>query len=206
MGRPDCFGLEFYGADENVCPHMECILRDECKGVHIASLGVVHKRRQRILEEDLKSKEDDRKIKERKLELIEESFSSSTKKPRKRGYKKPGKILYRDEGTTRDRFLSRIRKCLTKNSYRVRATKCIHSFDRGGEYLLKIDTRRKKSILVFMRDDLSDELTDRGIKCRGLYDSERANYPIYIKWVSKISSETEMNRLMESIDSCYSLK
>lgn len=206
MAKPDCFGLEFYDHNDVVCPHMECLLREECEKVHSASVGIIQNRNKRIKAEISKEEENSEKIRSKKMEIINTAFSGEVKKERKRGYKKPGKILYKDEGTTRDKFLSRIRKCLTNNSYRVRATKCIHSFDKGGEYLLKIDTRRKKSILVFMRDELSDELNSKGIGCRGLYDSERDNYPIYITWVSKISSETDMNRLMESMTSCYSLK
>lgn len=206
MLNPECFGLEFYDSGGSKCPHMECILREDCEKVYDAAEGLVHKRNERLIREEYKKTQKIEKDLDKKINYMKESLYPETKKERKKGYKKPGKILYKDEGTIRDKFLSRIRKCLTRNSYRVKATKCIHSFDRGGEYLLKIDTRRKKSILVFVRDELSDALIDKDIKCRGLYDSERANYPIYLSWVAKISSETDMNKLMESIISCYSLK
>jgi len=57
MGKPDCFGLEFYDTEGSVCPHMDCLIRGECSTVYSASIGLIQNRRQRMLEEENKLKE-----------------------------------------------------------------------------------------------------------------------------------------------------
>ena len=45
-------------------------------------------------------------------------------------------------------------------------------------------------------DDLSDELAEEGVRCRGLFDSERPNFPSYLNWVATLQGEGDTDKFM----------
>ena len=115
------------------------------------------------------------------------------------GYVKPGKLLYRDEGTLRDKLIFEVREYLEGFGYVTKSTKCLHSFVRQDKkFLLKVDTRRKNSILLYIREDLSDLLMEKGFRCRSLFDSEKPNFPAYLRWVAVVKGESDIRNFMSA--------
>lgn len=178
---PDCFGREYVDAAGVECPHEECLLRYECKGVFAVARGLFTASREE---------------KEEPVSKPRLTIDRSIKKKRS-GYVKPGRLLYKDEGTLRDKLLFILREFLEPYGYKVRATKCLHSFvGEDKKFVLKVDTRRKNSILLYVADDLSDELSEEGVRCRGLFDSERPNFPPYLNWVATLHGEGDADKFM----------
>lgn len=184
--RPECFGREYIDAKKEECPFTECLIREECKQVFSAARGLVSLRKS------------ESKIK--KFASTPQRFERVVKKKRA-GYVKPGRLLYKDEGTVRDKLLFEIRDYLGQKSYKCKATKCLHSFiDSNKEFLLKIDTRRRNSILLYIRDDFSQYVDERGFKCRGLYNSEVPNFPGYLCWVMRIRDSSGIGRFIDAFE------
>ena len=204
--KPECFGVEFYDDEGSKCPHTSCLLYEECEKVYQMGVGVIADRRDRIEE----SRKYDKKLKKivegQRREFFDNLIDGGSQYPeRKRGYKKPGKLLYKDEGTPRDKFLCEIRSVLQDAGYRVRATKCLHSFDMSGRFIIKVDTRRKQSLVIYIQEDVANLLSDIGMKCRSLFDSESPNFPSYLSWVVSIKSQSEVDKFIGVLEDCYEI-
>ena len=178
---PDCYGREYFDEEGGECPHEECLLRYECKGVFSEARGLL-----------MVSVDEEPVAVLKKRPKIDRSI-----KKKRSGYVKPGRLLYKDEGTLRDKLIFIIRDFLEEHGYSVRATKCLHSFvDSNKKFVLKVDTRRKNSILLYVSDILSEELIEEGFRCRELFDSERPNFPPYLTWVTTVGGERDAERFM----------
>ena len=123
----------------------------------------------------------------------------------KKGYRRPAKFLYKDEGYPKDAFVAKVADCLQSSGYELNATRYLHSFKKDDEFLLKVDLRRKNSILVYIQDDLATMLLDHGIRCRGLYDSEIPNYPKHLCWAIKLETHMSVDRLISCMGECYKM-
>tara|TARA_R110002020_G_scaffold26270_16_gene84885 strand:+ start:1898 stop:2488 length:591 start_codon:yes stop_codon:yes gene_type:complete len=186
MTHPECFGREYLDDVGDTCPHEDCLLRYECKQVFATA--------RRVLASSRSSSKD--------TSTESESVTVSLPvKKRKSGYAKPGKLLYVDEGTLRDSLVFEVKDYLEDFGYKTRTTKCLHSFvGSNNKFLLKVDTRRKNSILLYVNEGLSDHLFDEGFKCRSLFDSEKPNFPSYLKWVATLRSESEVERFKSAFE------
>ena len=182
--QPDCFGREYYDGGGGECPYHECLLRYECKQVFLTAEGLL------------------------KLNKAKEEVVSPYKKvppqriaKKRAGYVKPGRLLYKDEGTLRDKLIFYVRDYLESSGYTTKSTKCLHSFvGDDGKFILKVDTRRKNSILLYITDELSDLLMEEGFRCRALFDSERPNFPSYLLWVVTLRGEGDVQRFQEAFE------
>ena len=204
-----CFGKEYYASDGVVgeCDQYECRARVECKKICDLGSGILHDRRIRLKKEEQEEKQrkKDKRKKDREQErkILNKMRVGSS---RKRGYDRPQKLEYKNEGCLRDDMVDIVETYLVGTDYSMRRTRNIqsvaakHSGPLSTEYLFKIDTRRKKSILCFIRDNLATQLSDRGFTCRSLYDTERACYPNYLEWVIQIRSTKELNVFLEELD------
>jgi len=180
---PECFGREYFDDAGGECPHMDCLLRYDCNQVFSAAHGL------RSVAHEAKSKP------------TASPPQSGVPVKRKRGYVKPGRLLYKDEGTLRDSFLHEIREYLEKFNFQLRATKCLHSFSNSkGVFVLKIDTRRKNSILLYVSDDLHEELLNEGFISRRLFSSEAPNFPPYLSWVVVVRSLADLDKFKKSFE------
>ena len=188
MANPDCFGREYYDEGGEECPHHDCLLRYECKQVYATAQGIL--RPSGSLPPPLEARGKGRFVVQKSV-------------PKKRGgYVKPGRLLYKDEGTLRDKLVFEIREYLEDFGYNTRSTKCLHSFvGSDKKFLLKADTRRKNSLLLYVPDGLSDHLSERGFRCRSLYDSEKPNFPRYLSWVVTLRGEGDVERFKGAFES-----
>jgi hypothetical protein len=186
MTHPECFGREYFDEEGGECPYEDCLLRYECKQVFATARRVLVSSRP---PPNASSSEPER------------SLSSSAVKKKRSGYVKPGKLLYVDEGTLRDSLVFEVKEYLESLGFKTKSTKCLHSFlaDKK-KFLLKIDTRRKNSILLYVDERLSDSLLAEGFKCRALFDSEKPNFPAYLKWVATVRSEGEVERFKSAFE------
>ena len=158
--------------------------------------------RQKKEEVESKNREKEKKKKSKKEELrILEKIKLGNS--RKKGYDRPQKLDYKNDGCLRDDMVNRIDEYLIDTDYSMRRTRNIQSVSSrhlgplNTEYLFKIETRRKKSILVYIRDDLANKLSDRGLVCRSLFDTEKACYPNYFQWVIQIKSVSELDIFLQ---------
>jgi hypothetical protein len=187
MAHPECFGREYVDEQGGECPHEECLLRYECRQVFATARRVLASQRPSP----------------KKTTTTKPSVSSHQQpiKKKRSGYVKPGKLLYVDEGTLRDSLVFEIKEYLEEFGFLTKSTKCLHSFlDDQKRFLLKIDTRRKNSILLYVNEELSDHLLDERFKCRALFDSEKPNFPNYLKWVATIRSEAGVARFKTAFE------
>ena len=187
MSHPECFGREYYDEGGEECPHDDCLLRYECKQVYATARGIL--RPSPPSPPPIESKGSARL-------LVKKSI------PKKRGgYVKPGRLLYKDEGTLRDKLVFYLREYLEEYGYDTRSTKCLHSFvGEDKKFLLKADTRRKNSLLLYVPDSLSDFLVEEGFRCRELYDSEKPNFPRYLTWVVTVRGEGDIERFKSAFE------
>ena len=186
MTQPECFGREYVDEEGGECPHEDCLLRYECKQVFATARRVLVASRPRP------------KGRETKVENV---VPAGGIKKKRSGYAKPGKLLYVDEGTLRDSLVFEVKEYLEDLGFKTKTTKCLHSFLRGTKkFLLKIDTRRKNSILLYIDERLYDSLANEGFKCRALFDSEKPNFPPYLKWVATLRSEGGVERFKSAFE------
>ena len=68
------------------------------------------------------------------------------------------------------------------------------------KYLLKISTTRKKSILVYIDDQLSDKLDPKLFVCRQVYEYEKLCFPNYLEWVVKIESLPKLDTFLSYLE------
>lgn len=182
MPNPECFGREYVDESGEECPYEDCLLRYECSQVFAAA---------KLL---LRANNSEPEI----SKAVKPKFVESIKK-RKVGYAKPGKLLYKDEGTLRDKLIFEVREYLEGLGYQTKSTKCLHSFlEEDKKFLLKVDTRRKNSILLYVQEDLSDSLVEKGFRCRALFDSEKPNFPSYLRWVAVLRGESDVVNFMSA--------
>ena len=205
--KPECFGFEFFDEQGTECPFGECLVRVECKNVQITALGLQIEKRKK---QDQKAKSDERfkkALKKQNDKFFQEVIDKGTQYPKqKKGYKKPGKLIYRDEGYPKDAFLSEITDCFRENGCESKATKYLHSFFLDEKFVVKVDLRRKNSVLVYVREELANLLTENGMTCRGLYDSEIPNFPDYLCWATLLSSSKSVERFLVSVKEIYGFK
>ena len=181
--NPECFGREYVDSEGGECPHVECLLRYECKDVFSVARGIL----------SLKDKVPVGAPKKLKID-------KSVRKKRS-GYIKPGRLLYQDEGTLRDKIVFILRDFLEKEGFSVRATKCLHSFmGADKKFVLKADTRRKNSVIIYVGDALMEFLSDQNFKFRELFESERPNFPQYLLWATYLRSESDVDKFMLAFD------
>jgi hypothetical protein len=200
--NPDCFGLEFYDEDKTVCPHMDCLLRADCKDTYEVSRGLrdLRKEKEKIFNRNVAKYS--RGVSKLKKEFFEEE--KKEKKAQKRGYRKPAKLDYVDKGYPRDQFVSTLRQAALDLGYETKATKCLHTFyNTNGDYLAKVDTRRQKSVLVYISDEVAEILHQNDMLCRYLYENERLSMPEFIMWVVKISNLIELDKVLSALKSVY---
>ena len=185
MAHPECFGREYYDEEGGECPHHDCLLRYECKQVYSTAIGILSSSVTPPIESKTK---------------FSPVISKTIPKKRK-GYVKPGRLLYKDEGTLRDKLIFELREYLEDFGYDTHSTKCLHSFTgEDKRFVLKADTRRKNSLLLYVSDGLADCLVPQGFRCRELYDSERPNFPPYLTWVMTARGEGDIERFKASFE------
>ena len=202
-----CFGKEYYDVDGGECPYTNCIAMAECKRICTLGSGILHDREIRIKQEAKEEKARKKAEKKRKREEDRKVLEKvRLGKSRKRGYDRPHQLEYKNEGCMRDDMVNRIEEYLADTDYSMKRTRYIQSVSanhRGPlntEYLLKIETRRKKSILLYISDSLATKLSERNLTCRSLFDTERACYPSYLEWVVQIRSMRELDIFLEELD------
>ena len=205
--RPECFGIEFYDADGTECPHQECLLRKECVQTHMSALGLIIEKRNKEKDKEKQEKRFQKAVKKQRDAFFDGVIKRGSQYPtQKKGYRRPARLLYRDEGYPKDAYVSELTEILNLNGYKLNATKFLHSFSKDNEFVIKVDLRRKNSILVYVRDDLANLLSDIGVDCRSLYDSELPNFPEYLCWAVKLSTHKGVDRFIECLQRCYGLK
>lgn len=180
---PECFGVEYIDDSKEECPHEACLVRYDCKQVFGVSFGL-------------------RKSNEAPKKSVKKDITSSPTQ-RKRGYAKPGRLLYRDEGTFRDKLLFEIKEFLEKFNFKIKATKCLHSFLNSKTFVLKIDTRRKNSLLLYVSKDLHVYAEEEGLSSRDIFDSEAPNFPPYLCKVVMVRSLSDVDRFGTAFDSFW---
>lgn len=187
--NPECFGREYVDSTGSECPHEECLLRYECKDVFVVAKGLLSTKKESLPARPSKPRID-----------------KSVRKKRS-GYIKPGRLLYKDEGTLRDKLLFMLRDFLEPQGFVVKATKCLHSFSgEDKKFVLKADTRRKNSVLLYVPDALSVALVEEGLSCRELFDSERPNFPQYLRWVTVLRGQGDFEKFTSAFKSTRSVQ
>jgi len=202
-----CFGLEFFDAEGEPCPHEHCVAFDRCKKICSSATGVLHERKVRIEAERVEGK----KVKKRAKEKKNAAFDAQVKKlrlgkQRKSGYDRPQKLEYTEEGCLRDEMMRVVIEFFEGTEYEVHTTKYIQSVSKDfvgpvkTRYLLKIATTRKKSILIYVKEVVCQNLLDVGIQCRRVYQYEESCFPNYLKWVAQIRSLDELDKFLGVLD------
>ena len=205
--RPECFGVEFYDESGVECPHLECLLRQECGKTHQSAMGLFEEKKIKEKAKDQQKKRLQVAYKKQKDAFFDGVLKRGSQYPtQKRGYKKPARLLYKDEGYPKDEYIAELTDFLDENGFECKATKFLHSFSKGNKFLIKVDLRRKNSILVYIRDDLAQMLSEKRVSCRSLYDSELPNFPDYLCWATQLSSRTDVNRTIDCMRQVYGLE
>lgn len=182
---PECFGVEYVDASTGECPHESCLVRYDCKQVFGMAVGLRNRADKAASEKPTKPQAPQPLLK------------------RKRGYVKPGRLLYKDEGTFRDKLLFEVKELLEKFNFKIKATKCLHSFLNSKTFVLKIDTRRKNSLLLYVCEDLHTYLKEESLSSRQIFDSEAPNFPDYLSWVVTIRSLSDVDKFGVAFDSFW---
>lgn len=204
--RPECFGIEFYDESGSECPHHECLLRKECRQTHMSARGLLADKREKEKDKEKQEKRFQKALKKQKDAFFGGVLDRGSQNPTQRkGYRRPARLLYRDEGYPKDAYVAKLTDFLESNGYVLNATKFLHSFSKDGQFLLKVDLRRKNSIVVYIRDDLATLLSDTGLVCRSLYDSEFPNFPKYLCWAIKLTTHKSVDDLVAYTKHCYEL-
>ena len=196
--NPECFGLEFYDDEKIICPHLDCLLRRDCEDTYEVSRGLrdLKKERQKTVKRNAV------KYSRGVLKLKKDFFleEKKEKKIQKRGYRRPARLDYVDNGYPRDRFVSALREVASELGYETKATKCLHTFyNEDGDYLAKVSTRQQKSVLVYISDAVGEVLQHNDMGCRYLYDNERLSMPEFIMWVVKITNLIELDKVKAAL-------
>ena len=205
--RPECFGIEFYDESGIECPHFECLLRTECGKTHRSAMGLIAEKKVKERDKEKQGIKLQKALKKQRDAFYDNVLERGNQYPtQKRGYKKPARLLYRDEGYPKDTYFAEITDFLDENGFECKATKFLHSFSKGNKFLVKVDLRRKNSILVYIRDDLANLLSEINVNCRSLYDSELPNFPDYLCWATQLTSRVDVEKTIACMKECYGLK
>ena len=207
MDQTSCFGVEYFDASGDACPFTECVAREDCKRICSSSLGLLHDRTVRIRSEEVEEKklEKERKLKEKK-KIKDKIFKIKEGVTRKSGYKRPRRLEYKNEGCIRDEMIEVIKDFFKDTKYEVKTTRYIQSVSDNfigpltTKYLIKISTTRKKSILVYVTDQLAEALPDEGFRCRKVYEYESMCFPDYLMWVVQISSMDRLQKFLSYME------
>tara|TARA_Y100000310_G_C20684349_1_gene818017 strand:+ start:533 stop:1165 length:633 start_codon:yes stop_codon:yes gene_type:complete len=198
-----CYGLEFFDEEGVACPHTHCVAYSQCKKICSTATGVLHERKVRIKADEIKDKKNKKAAKKKKEDAYDKKVKSILlPKQRKSGYTRPQKLEYVHEGSLRDEMMTIIFEFFKNTEYKVHTTKYVQSVSKNfvgpvkTKYLLKISTTRKKSILVYVREKVSQQLLDVGIQCRQVYTYESLCFPNYLKWVAQIKDLDSLDKFL----------
>ena len=202
-----CYGVEYFNADGSACPHTECVARQECKSICETAQGILHDREVRIKSNEVKQKNIKKEyIKKDKDKIRSTIFKIQKGVERKSGYARPQRLEYKNEGCLRDEMMECIKIFFKESPYTVKTTRYIQSVSDNfkgpvaTKYLLKISTTRKKSILVYIDDQLSDKLDPKLFVCRQVYEYEKLCFPNYLEWVVKIESLPKLDTFLSYLE------
>jgi len=200
MSDASCYGVEYFDSDGGVCPFEECIVREECKRICESAQGILHSRDVRIKSESIKKKNIKKEYIKKDKERVQNKILKIKKGvDRKSGYTKPKRLDYKNEGCLRDEMMEVIKGFFDPTSYELRTTRYIQSVSDNfkgpicTKYLLKISTTRKKSILIYIDNELSNKVDDKLFTCRQVYEYERLCFPDYLEWVIRVDSISKLN-------------
>ena len=203
MSDVACYGVEYFDSDGTVCPYEECIVRKECKTICESAQGILHSRDVRIKSEKITKEKIKKEYKKKDREKVHNKVLKIKKGvDRKSGYTKPKRLDYKNEGCLRDEMMDLIKEFFHPTPYEIRTTRYIQSVSdnfRGPictQYLLKIATTRKKSILIYVNDDLANKINDKVFNCRQVYEYEKLCFPDYLEWVVIVDSKSKLNTFL----------
>jgi hypothetical protein len=172
----------------------------------MSARGLLADKREKEKDKEKQEKRFQKALKKQKDAFFGGVLDRGSQNPTQRkGYRRPARLLYRDEGYPKDAYVAKLTDFLESNGYVLNATKFLHSFSKDGQFLLKVDLRRKNSIVVYIRDDLATLLSDTGLVCRSLYDSEFPNFPKYLCWAIKLTTHKSVDDLVAYTKHCYEL-
>ena len=113
--RPECFGVEFYDESGVECPHHECLLRDECVKTHQSAMGLFAEKKLKRDQQEAQGEKLKRVYKKQRDAFFNSVIERGNQFPKqKKGYKKPARLLYQDEGYPKDAYIFEIRDCDTR--------------------------------------------------------------------------------------------
>mgnify|MGYP001239395618 CR=1 FL=1 len=207
MSDAACFGVEYFDDDGSECPFLECVARIECKKICESAQGIIHDRLVRIKSEEVTKKKIEKEYKKQEKEKIKKKVLKITKGiERKVGYTKAKRLDYKNEGCLRDQMIDHVEAFLKGTTYTMKRTRYIQSVSSEFKgplttsYLFKISTTRKKSILVYINEDLSNKVDAKKFVCRQLYEYEKLCFPNYLEWVVIIDSLPKLDLFLGYLD------
>lgn len=205
MSDATCYGVEFFDEAGGECPFVECIVRKECRNICESATGIIHDRLVRLKSEEVNKKKLDKELKKDKKKKIRDTiFKIKRDDARKKGYTKPRRLEYKAEGCLRDEMMEYVKSFFNGTKFTVKTTRYIQSVSdnfvgpMSTRYLFKISTTRKKSILIYVSEDLVSKVDSSQISCRKVYEYEGLCFPNYLEWVVTIDS-------MPKLESFFSL-
>lgn len=207
MTTVSCYGVEYFDEEGIECPFQECIARQDCKSIYQSSRGVLHDRRVRIQSENITKKKIKKEKKKEKKEKIQNKILRIKKGiERSVGYTKPKRLEYKNEGCLRDEMMDHIIEFLKDTKYSIKTTRYLQSVSDNfigphkTKYLLKISTTRKKSILVYIDNELSDLVDTKSFVCRQVFEHERLCFPDYLEWVVVVDSIPKLEKFLTYLE------
>lgn len=207
MNEAPCYGVEYFDPDGSACPFIECIVRVECKRICESAQGILHTRIVRIKAENVEQKKIKKEYFKQDKEKIKEKVLKIKKGiERKSGYTKPRRLDYKNEGCPRDEMMDIIKDFFENTPYDINTTRYIQSVSDNfkgpirTQYLLKISTTRKKSILIYVSDKVADKVDIKSFNCRQVYEYEKLCFPDYLKWVVIVDSVSKLNTFLSYLE------
>ena len=207
MTEISCYGVEYFDDDGVECPHNECIAKVECRKIFESTQGVLHNRKIRIQAEEIQKKKIKKKYKKEKKKKIQNKVLRIKKGiERKIGYTKPKRLEYKNEGCFRDELMDLIHEFFEDTKYSIKTTRYLQSVSDNFEgpqrtrYLLKISTTRKKSILIYVDDELSDKVDTKKFVCRRVFEHEKLCFPGYLEWVVVVDSKPKLEKFLSYLE------
>ena len=207
MSEVACYGVEYFDTDGEVCPFVECIAREGCKAICESTQGILHEREIRIKALEV-SRANIKKEYKKKDKIKRQNKVLKIRKgvERKTGYTKPRRLEYKNEGCLRDEMMDLITSFFVDTPYSMQTTRYIQSVSDNfkgpicTKYLLKISTTRKKSILVYVDDELADRVDTKLFNCRQVYEYEKLCFPNYLEWVVIVDSMSKLKIFLDYLE------